>query len=154
MPELQKDKSTLGGVAGAFRNEGNRRYVFAYVASGVAVGQPRVLTYDGDEETNPTAGAIATQTGYTQFVVFPTIAGADDFQWCQVRGDAYVLVDGTTDVAKDDFLEVINATTSLVKDATSRSVNSVAIAQEARTTNSAGLTYVFLLGEAVQLAAA
>ncbi len=154
MPELQNDKETLGGVAGAHKVEGNREFVYVYVASGTAKGQPMILAYDGDEETNPKTAAPATNTAFEAFVVFPTAAGADAFQWCQLRGDAEVLVDGTTDVAKDDYLEVINAGTALIKDATSRGVGSVAIAQEALTTNAATLTNVYLLGEAVQVAAA
>lgn len=149
MPELQRDINTLGGVAGARKVEGNREYFFVYVATGIAKGQPRILAFDGDEETNPKDAAPATSTTVYQQVIFPTDTGANDFQWCQYKGDAYVLVDGTSDVAKDDFLEVLNAGTALVVDASSKGTGSIAIAQEARTTNSAGLTYVYLIGDRV-----
>lgn len=143
----------LGGVAGAIKRDGNRSFIYTYVTASAAVGTPFVLDFDGDEETNPKVLVPATSSVY-QYIVFPTVLSTTaGFQWCQFRGDAYVLVDGTTDVAKDDFLEVLNTGTALVKDGTSRTTNSVAIAQEARTANSAGLTYVYLLGDRVIVAA-
>jgi hypothetical protein len=152
MPELQRDQYTLGGVCGSIKKEGNREYVFAYVPASTAVGTPLALTFTGvagTSPTNPSAVAVATSSAY-QLTVFPTVLNtAAGFQWCQYKGDATVLVDGTTDVAVSDFLEVINAGTSLVKDGTARTVNSVAIAQAARTTNSAGLLAVYLLGDRV-----
>ena len=61
-------------------------------------------------------------------------------------------MEGTTDVAKDDFLEVLNTEDSFKKDASTRSTNSVAIAQEAQASNSEVLTNVYLLGERVIVA--
>lgn len=155
MAELAGSVSDLGGVAGQIRVEGNRHYIFCYVQASASAGQPLVLSYDGDEETNPKTITPATNATVKALVVFPpTAQGATaGFQFCQFRGDAEVLVDGTTDVAKDDLLEVIDAGTGLIKDGTAKTVQSVAIAQEAQATNANTLTNVYLLGELVNVQA-
>jgi len=151
---MSNDISTLGGIAGAIKTDGNREFIYCYVAAAAAQGAPLVLTYDGDEATNPKTAAPATLAVY-QLIVFPlALQGSTaGFAWCQYRGDAEVLVTGATDVAKDDFLEVTNTETALEKDATTVSVNSVAIAQEAYTDAADLLTNVYLLGNRVIIAA-
>jgi hypothetical protein len=151
---ILNDKDTLGGVAGAIKWDGNRAWIYCYVAASVAQGTPLVLTYDGDEESNPKTAAPANLAVYQLIVFCPELTAAAGFYWCQFRGDAEILVDGTTNVAKDDFLEVINGGVALIYDATTVKVGSVAIAQEARTTDSAGLCNVYLLGFRVIVAAA
>lgn len=152
MAELMKDVNTLGGVAGGIYKQGNQAFIYAYVPASSLAGQPLVLSFTGVPTTNPSAVAPATSAIY-QLVVFPTAAQGSTagFQWCQFRGDASVLVDGTTDVAISDFLKVANAGVALIKDATSKGTTSIAIAQAARTTNSAGLLAVYLLGERVTI---
>ncbi|MEK7578728.1 MAG: hypothetical protein AAB456_03380 [Patescibacteria group bacterium] len=144
----------LGGVAGALRIEGNREYIFAYAAAAETVGKVRVITFDGDEETNPTASAPATQTTVYQLVGVATkTTTAAGFLWYQIKGDAEALVEGTTNVAKDDFLQVLNAETSFKKDGASITTEACAIAQEAQTADSSVLTNVYLFGERVFIAA-
>jgi len=151
---IQDDVDTLGGVAGAIKGgKGNREYVYAYIAASVAKGTPYILTFDGDEATNPKGAAPATLAVYQLVIIVPELTAAAGFFWCQYKGDAEVLCDGTTDIAKDDFLELLNAETALVKDATTRSTNSVAIAQEAYTDAADALTNVYLLGDRVIIAA-
>ena len=147
MAELQRAYDELGGQAGATKKEGNREYVYAYAAAAETVGKVRVITFDGDEETNPTAGSPATETTvYQQTGVATKTTTAAGFLWYQTKGDAEALVEGTTDVAKDDFLEVLTTETSFKKDGTSITTNAVAIAQEAQAANSSVLTNVYLLG--------
>ena len=137
----------MGGIAGARRIEGNREYIFAYCAAAETVGKVRVITFDGDEETNPTAGTPATETGvYQQIGVATKTTSAAGFLWYQIKGDCEALVEGTTNVAKDDFLEVLTTETSFKKDGASITTNAVAIAQEAQESNSSVLTNVYLLG--------
>ena len=147
----------LGGVYGQRTlEEGNREYVFCQVPASTPAGTPLKLSYDGDEESNPKGAVPSTDASVKHLIVFnPTLVGSSaEFQKCQYRGDADILVDGTTDVAKDDFLEVINAGTGLIKDGTTKTVQSVAIAQEALTTNANTKTNVYLLGEMVNIQAA
>lgn len=144
---LSGSTSDLGGIAGARRIEGNREYIFAYCAAAETVGKVRVITFDGDEETNPTAGTPATETGvYQQIGVATKTTSAAGFLWYQIKGDCEALVEGTTNVAKDDFLEVLTTETSFKKDGASITTNAVAIAQEAQESNSSVLTNVYLLG--------
>ena len=75
------------------------------------------------------------------------------FQWCYISGDCDALVSGSSNVAKDDFLEVVNGADNFIKDASSRSENSVAIAREAYTSAADVLKKVSLLGERVIVAA-
>jgi len=155
MPELQNDINTLGGVLGAIKNDGNRRFIYAYVSADVSAGQVGVISFDGDELNNPTFGTPATLAVYQYIAVAPKALDVSEdgyYMWFQIKGDAEALVEGTTDVAKDDFLEVLNGETSFKKDHATRSINSVCIAQEAQASNADVLTNVYLLGERVQVA--
>lgn len=60
------------------------------------------------------------------------------------EGEVSALVDGTTDVAIGDSLTVANAGAAFVKASTGNQIHARAL--EARTTNSAGLMKVMLLG--------
>jgi hypothetical protein len=91
-----------------------------------------VLHYIGAPQRDYDSGALAT---------------------IQVGGEGDLLVDGTTDVAAADTLEVLNAGVAAVKDGTARSVNTLAMALEAQAEDEAVLTKVFFLGLPVQCAA-
>lgn len=109
------------------------------------------LNFDGDEESNPRLAAVASGTVNTQYLVVATEAAANAaWTWGVVWGYYEILVDGNTDVAKDDYLKCTEATpgpTALIKDGTSRSANTVAIATAAQQTNSPVSTLCFILGE-------
>lgn len=144
-PAVEASKKALGGQVVI---QGKSKLQYLYVPANTVEGEVLVKTFDGDEETNPKAIAPATSSVYQKVVVASEDQGATaGFQWCYISGECSALVDGTTDVAKDDFLEVLNTADSFVKDATSRSTNSVAIAREAVTADEATLALVFLLGE-------
>ena len=135
-------------IAGQVVQQGKTMYQYLYVPANTEQGEVLVLSYDGDEETNPKAVAPATAS-FKQRVV---VAGEDQgssagFQWCIISGECSALVDGTTDVAKDDFLEVLNTADGFTKDGTSRAATSAAIAREAQTANSDTLTSIYLIGE-------
>lgn len=154
MAELMKAVTDAGGMAGATKKEGNKEFIFAYCAAAETRGKVRAITYDGDEETNPTAAAPTNLAGYQIIAVATLTTTAAGWQWYQTKGDCEALVEGTTDVAKDDFLEVLTTETSFKKDSTTRSVNSVCIAREAQASNSSVLTDVYMTGERVIVAAA
>ena len=142
------------GLQGARKRVGVNEYIYMKVPATYAAGRPLVVTHDGDEEVMVSGVAPATLTVYQEIAVNPTLQGATaGFQWCQTRGICNVLTDGTTDIAKDDFLEVLNTETALTKDSTARSVNSVGIACEAQTDATDTLTSVQLLGDRVIIAA-
>lgn len=142
------------GSAGARRRSGRNEFLYAYVPANALRGEVYVVTHDGDEETTPKLVAAATLAVYQEVAVVLADQGSTaGYAWVQVKGHAYMLVEGTTDVAKDDYLEVLTTEKSAKKDATARSVNSVAIACAAQATNSAVLTEVELLGDRVIIAA-
>lgn len=154
MAELRKSVTELGGVAGAIREEGNRRWIYAYCATAETIGKVRVITYTGVQTTTPTAATPATNTTvYQQVGVASVTTTAAGWLWYQIKGDAEALVEGTTDVAVGDFLEVLTTETSFKKDGTSRTTNSPCIAQEAQAANSSVLTNVYLFGDLVFIAA-
>jgi hypothetical protein len=137
---------------GAIKREGNKVFMKAYVAaSTMTAGQPYVLqNYDHGVQ----AIAVATLgVAHTVGIALETNTTAGDY-WFQIQGPCEALVDGTTDVAVNAFLEVVNAGTALISDHGSvRSTNSVAVAVDARTTDSAALASVWLIGDPVIIAA-
>jgi len=154
--ELKRSVATVDGTGlqGSRKRVGVNEFVYIQVPATTAAGTPLVVTHDGDEEVMVAGVAPATLAVYQEIAITPTLAGAvAEFQWCQVKGVCQALVHGGTDVAKDDYLEVLNAGTALVDDSTVRSVNSVAVACEAYTTASNALKTVQLLGDRVIVAA-
>ena len=122
-------------------------------ASAIPVGHPCLIRFDGDEETNPfvVSGASASGTAVVERYCTPVVAvAATSWGWFCFEGYCEALVEGTSDVAKDDFLKLAIATTSgLIKDTGTQpgTANSCAIAREAQAANSAVLTDVFIIPE-------
>lgn len=154
--ELKRPVQTVDGTGlqGSRKRVGVNEYVFISVPATTPAGTPLVVSYDGDEEVMVAGAVPATLAVYQEVAITPTLAGAvAEFQWCQVRGICQALCDGTADITKDEYLEVINAGTALVGDSTARSVNSVAVACEAYTVASNALKTVQLLGDRAIIAA-
>lgn len=153
--ELSRSVETLDGTGlqGARKRVGMNEFIYAYVPASAVKGEAYVVTYDGDEETCPKLVAAATAAFYQEIAIVLADQTAAGFAWVQVAGKVEALVEGTTDVAKDDFLELLNTEKSMKKDGTTRTVNAIAIACEAQTANSAALIDVILLGGRVIIAA-
>ena len=147
--ELSAPIETLDGTGlqGSRKRVGMNEYLFAYVPASSLKGETYVVTFDGDEETCPKLVTAATLAVYQEYAVVLADQTAAGFAWVQVAGKVSMLVEGTTDVAKDDFLELLNTEKSAKKDATTRSANSYAIACAAQASNSAVLTDCILLGK-------
>lgn len=141
------------GAQGSVRAQGSNIDIYAYIPEAKAKGEFQVITHDGDEEYSPKVADPATLAVYQYVGVLLEAQTAAGYAWVRIKGKVKALVDGTTDVAKDDYLEVLNNTVGAVKDATTRSVNSVAIAREAQATNENTLTDVELLGDRAIIAA-
>ena len=115
-----------------------------YNATGAAMVTGRVyrVAFDGDEETNPSAVACVTLANvYQNVVVAMSDVAITSWGWFAIQGYCQAFVEGTTDVAKDDFLTVNDATDddAFIDDTTARTINSFAIACEAQAANSAVL---------------
>lgn len=108
-----------------------------------------MVDFDGDEETNPKVIACAAVTVDVHVVVAAAATAAASWGWFTYAGYCDALVEGTTDVAKDDYLKIVAATsaTSFIKDGTSRTADSGAIACAAQAANSSVATKVFLFGD-------
>lgn len=131
--------------------EGSRTEVRLYNGRGsdtVAGGVYRVVR-DGDEETDPAVATITAQTIDQYYVVSPIIVPDASWGWFAIDGEVDALVEGTTDVSKDDFLAVVSGTAAnaFVKEGTAPGTDSLAIATAAQTANSSVLTKVILLGQ-------
>jgi len=142
------------GAQGSRMAAGVNEFVYMQVPATTAAGTPLVVTYDGDEEVMVKGVAPATLAVYQDIAIVPVLQGsAAGFQWCQTKGLCKALLDGTTDIAKDDYLELVNAETAFIQDSTARSTNSVAIACEAYTSTPDALKTVQMLGDRVIVAA-
>lgn len=113
------------------------------------------LTFDGDEETNPKVIAFtdANNDNFRRLVVATEATADATFGWFAFAGVFDVLVEGTTDVAKDDYLMLDTNSTggvnSLVTSGGTVETNStVAIACAAQAANSKVATRCYLLGQA------
>lgn len=148
--------TATSSLAGQTYKIGNKEYVCAYTAEvAVAAGTTLVLSYDnGTTLYNPTVITPTTLAVYQLPVVAPSgIAGAG-WKWFQYRGKCKALCNGgTTDLALGDYLEFINGGDGLTVDhATIRSVNSIAVAEEAYTSATPALKDVYLIGDRVIIA--
>jgi hypothetical protein len=108
-----------------------------------------VLSYDGDEETNPKIITAAAVASVRRLLCVATAATADTaIDWVVIEGYYSVRCDGTTNIAKDDFLKLAPGTDAdaLIKDGTSLTEASVAIAREAFETDANGNAACYILG--------
>lgn len=122
-----------------------------YNATGgvLSAGGFYLVNYGGTTATapNPRVTAPATQAAARLYVVSATALADVSWGWFTYLGYCDALVEGTTDVTAADFLKLVNAQVYCVKDATTRSTATVAIALAAQAANSAVSSRVFLLGE-------
>ena len=148
-----EDNGTGYGYGGQVKSNSGYTAEFLYVPANTVEGEVLVKSFDGDSANNPKAVAPTTSTVPRQTVVATKDQGSEaGFQFCVTKGYCKALVNGTTNVAISDFLEVINGADNAIKDDTSQTVNSFAIANEAQTASSDTLTEVYVLGEKSQVA--
>lgn len=120
--------------------------------SALVTGRPYAVEATGAEATQWQVITPAALAVYQHVVIALEDTPAASFGPFAVQGFCDAMVDGTTDVADLDYLDVTpgTSTTAMIKDhSTVRSTASVARACEARTDNSAGLIRVQLLGDRV-----
>jgi hypothetical protein len=122
-----------------------------YNATGGALTKNAVymLNYTGVPSTSPQVIACATSTPTRQLVVAKEAVAIASWGWFAVAGWTDALVDGTTDVAISDFLKLTSGTsaTAFIKDGTTITTSSHAIAGAASTADSANTTLIELLGD-------
>ena len=130
--------------------------IYAYNISGADVAfTPYHLTFDGDEETNPKVipWTNAGNDNRRHLVVPQEAVTAGTWGWYAFAGVCKCFVEGTTDVAKDDYLmldtDAASGLTSLITSGgTVETDSTVAIACEAQTVASVTTAIrVILLGD-------
>ena len=122
-------------------------------ATAIDKGEIVLIGYDPDGSAGLTQGMQALDIATSTFVVFTAVAlesvAVDAIGYFQISGYcADADVDGTTDVAKGDFLEVLNTADAMIKAGTTRTLGSCAIALEAVTADADTSAIVYLIGEA------
>ena len=116
--------------------------------------QPYQFQYKSTALKHVDVKVPATLANAVNIIGVPQAAIADDaFGWVQIYGEAECLVDGTTDVAAGEYLEVINAGVAAIKEGTAISKGSFAVAIDAVTADAATQATVFLTGLQVEIAA-
>lgn len=140
-------------IAGLTIEENGKKYVSAYSTGARAVGDVVMLTYSNTAGQEVTAADAATSTFPVRTAVAATVNAGTELSWFQVEGIAEASVDGTDDVAAGDFLEVLNTADDFIKDGTSRTTVSGAIAVDAQTTDAPVVVTVVLIGEQHTIAA-
>lgn len=125
--------------------------VYNGTGSALVANRPYLVTYAGSSVTveNPRVTALAAVAGPYQVVIAEEAIPNGEWGWVCFQGYHDCGVEGTTDVAAGDFLKVAagTSTSGLVKDGTSRTVESVAIACAAQASNAVVDKRVFLLGD-------
>jgi len=121
-------------------------------ATAIPAYSPCLIRYDGDEETNPyvVSGGAASGTAIVERLFVPQEAvAASSYGWFAYGGYCTCLTVGTTDIAKDDYLQYVTSITAgLIKDGTTLTTTLCAIAREANATDTVGTnTLVFLPNE-------
>lgn len=93
------------GLLGSRVRQGRNEYLYAIVPANALKGETYVVTYDGDEESCPKLVVAATLAVYQEYAVVLVDQGATaGVAKVQTKGHAYMLVEGTTDVAKTTIL--------------------------------------------------
>lgn len=132
-----------------------KQYISAYNGTGGALtaGKVYVLAYDNaaGQEVQIAAPATSAFPVMTCVAVAATANGA--IGWFQVGGLCESHVEGTTDVAAGDFLEVLNGENDWKKDGAARTTVSGAVAVDAQAADSAVKVTVMLINEQHTIAA-
>jgi hypothetical protein len=126
-----------------------RSFISAWNGTGGALTPGKVygVGYSGVAGSEVRIVAAATTTFDIKTAVAFTAAADSAITWVQVAGTCEAYVEGTTDVAAGDFLEVLNTEADWKKDGASRTTVSGAVAIDAQATNSAVRITVFLIEE-------
>ena len=127
-------------------------------ASVIALGDVVLVGYDPDGTNGYTQGVQALAPATAAYPVFTAVAleavAVDAIGYFQISGVVNAFIEGTTDVAAGDFLEVLNGENEWKKDGAARTLVSGAVALAAQAADSNVLTSVLLIGEGHNIAAA
>lgn len=140
-------------VAGQMMEIAGKQYLAVYLAGTETAGDVIQVNYQDTAGQEVVAGTPATTAFATKTAVVIATPGGAGLAWVQVGGLAEAGVEGTTDVAAGDFLEVLNTESAFKKDGASRTANSGAVAVDAQAADSVVVVTVMLINESHVIAA-
>lgn len=120
-------------------SDGKKEFVCVYGTT--TVGLSYLVSYAATANQEVQAAACATMAIASVGVACATVTAG--YVWLQTKGDCTFAVTGT--VAAGDSVELINAGTYLIADASAASVKTIAIVKTA-VTETTGTTKVYLVG--------
>lgn len=134
--DLYTHLATAGGNYGdRLVVEGVGEFVYAYCGSAVVKGGWYFIGKDGSSDHNPLVSAAATTAIQQEAGVAVAAVATTGGMWFQVKGTCtQAIVDGGTDVAAGDALQMVNAQNYVIKDGgTTLTADTVAFAVTAQT---------------------
>ena len=145
-----RGKERAGTTEDVYPLLGNALTLYNGSGGEIAKGQVCLVDFAKDDLKEAKATPLSAAIAFPVLLAVATEVVADTkYGVFQTFGEVDALVEGTTDVAAGNFLkvDVSVSTTGFIKDGTSRSAASGAIAKAAQADNSEVLTSVFLLGQ-------
>jgi len=127
----------------------NGKGVSLYNGTGAAVAAGDVVMIDYEETATGEMQAItpATSTFCRRTAVAMEAIADGDIGYFQIEGECEAFVEGTTDVAAGDSLEVLSGENEWKKDGSARAATSGAVAIDAQAENENVKVTVFLIPE-------
>lgn len=134
--------------ADASGNVGAQQRLFYPTGSALAVGQTMKVAYTGGVSGCPNVlTPVSGTAAIDQIVVAVNATVSGTWDWFWIWGYCTALVNGTTDVAVDDYLlmKIGTSANGFTKDS-ALTVNTLACAKAASTANSDNSTLIYLMG--------
>ena len=137
-------------AAGIEIQVGDKKYISAYNETGSAItaqGEVVTVAYSNDKGTE--VNAVVTTAFLVRTAVSLDAVDEHALAWFKIGGEAEAGVEGTTDVAAGNFLEVLNGELAFKRDGdgSARTAESAAVAIDAQAANSVVVVTVRLLPE-------
>jgi hypothetical protein len=149
-PAYEITESYVNPTTGLVEGDRIKRRLYNGRGSATVAGGVYIQQHDGDEETSPRVITCAAQAADVEVVVSIGIVADASWGWFVYKGYVDALVEGTTDVAKDDTLKVVTASSpaAFIQDTAALVVtpDSVAVACAAQTSATPTLTKVQMFG--------
>lgn len=136
-------------ISDASGNIGFQQRLFYPTGSALSVGQTMKVAYTGavtgcPNVITPVSGTVAVD----QIVVAVNATVSGTWDWFWTYGFCNALVNGTTDVAINDYLlmKIGTSANGFTKDGSAITASTLAVAKAASTADSDNLTLIFLMG--------
>lgn len=142
----------VGDIKRLYNSDGTYRDVIALIndtGAATVAGQVCTVGYGASAASGLLAKTVAAVSVDVKLAVAESAISFGNVGWFCIHGWVDALVEGTTDVTAGDFLKLVAGTTTIafIKDGTSRTSDSGAVAMAGQTANSEVSTRVLLFDE-------